>query len=193
MAPRSSQTFSSPELQVHRIDQPHHRKPESPELIKSNDANLLQTLLKKVRVIESIVTKNDRRLVENDRRLTRLEVTVNKTFLVLGDVSNAINTRAIMGNTLPSEVKPPKGFRAPQLPIKRLRDLVFVNDHLANKDFLNYLVSSKFVVFGHSTFYSIVGLFTIFSVGLLREGILLLQQLNRHSHHDLVLATVHRC
>lgn len=140
--PKHPQMDPSSDLQDHRQ---HHRKPDPPDTIgSSNTTNLLQTLLKKVSDIERTVTKNDRRFVEYERRLTRLEVTVNKTFIVLGDVSNAINTRALIGNTsFFRDDKPPKGFQAPKLPIKRLRDLIFVNEHLENKDYFNYFVSSS--------------------------------------------------
>lgn len=87
------------------------------------------------------MSKNERRFVENDRRLTRLEVTANKTFIVLGDVSNAINARMSLGNMLSRDDKPPKGYRKPNLPVKRLKDLIVLNKDFKNQDFFKFVVS----------------------------------------------------
>lgn len=130
----------------------HHRENDSLE--PCNESNLIQTLVKEVREIKKIVTKNDRRFVESDRRLTRLEVTANKTFIVLGDLSNEMNVRMLLGNTLQREEKPPKGFRTPKLPIKRINELCIVDKDLGNQGFFNYLVSNVSLRF-------IVRLFTI--------------------------------
>lgn len=143
---RNVQRASSPDLSSRQSDRQHHRhrQNDSQELLgihSSNDSTLLQTLVKEVREIKKIVTKNDRRFVESDRRLTRLEMTANKTFIVLGDLSNATNVRMLMGNTLPREDKPPKGFHTPKLPIKRLKELFIVNKDLKNQAFFNFLAS----------------------------------------------------
>ncbi len=119
----------------------HIQKNNSPERHMRHDSDILQTLVNEVRDIKGIVTKNERRFVENDRRFTRLEVTVNKSFIVLGDVSNAINGRMLMGNMLQRDDKPPKGYHMPKLPVKRLKELIVLNKDLKNEMFSKFLVS----------------------------------------------------
>lgn len=174
------QPVSSADLSPRRCyNQQQQRSQEN----NSPDSILLQTLVKEVRELKKIVTKSDRRFVENDRRLTRLEVTANKTFIVLGDVSNAINARMLLGNTLPREDKPPKGFYPPKLPIKRMKELFIIDKDLQNQNFFNYLVGHLFSSF-------VRFLFTIFT-GEPRERILLLQQFDRHSYHDGIFTAIY--
>lgn len=123
--------------------QPHHQGNQYLGPLNaqtSKDSRLLQTLVKEVNELKKMVTKRDRRFVESERRLTRLEVTVNKTFIVLGDVSNAINTRMLLGSTLPTEIKLPKGFHKPKLPLNTPKELYYINKDLSNQDFFKYLV-----------------------------------------------------
>ncbi len=117
-----------------------HHPTRSETTQSNNDTNLLGTLLEEVRELKKIVIKNERRFVESDRRLTRLEVTVNKSFIVLGDLSNAINARMALA-PLQRESKPPNGFRVPKLPVKRLRDLIAINKDFQNDDVFNFMVS----------------------------------------------------
>lgn len=92
--------------------------------------------------LANTVNKNNRRYIENDRRLTRMEVTVNKMFVMLGDLTNSINARmSLVGNLLTREVKLPRGFHMPRLPIKSLEELTIINRDFKDKEFFNILVS----------------------------------------------------
>lgn len=101
----------------------------------------LKTLIDAVNQLANTVNKNNRRFIENDRRLTRMEVTVNKTFVMLGDLTNAINTRMSFvgnyGNALTREVKLSRGFHMPRLPIERFKELTIINRDFKNKEFFN--------------------------------------------------------
>lgn len=119
---------------------PPNRSNDSRKLVLSNDTALLKTLVKDVKQLTEFVYKNNKRFVENDRRSTRLEVTVNKMFIMLGDLSNGINVRMLLGNST-REARPPKGYHAPRLPVKRLKDLTIINRDFKNKDFFNFMVN----------------------------------------------------
>lgn len=109
----------------------------------------IKALIDDVNQLANTVNKNNRRFIENDRRLTRIEVTLNKTFVMLGDLTNAINTRmSLVGNSnsLCKEDKLPRGFHMPRLPIDRLKELTIINRDLKNEEFFNILVSYLLLV-----------------------------------------------
>lgn len=137
---------SSRSLSRQTDHQRHRTNDDSQEMLP-----LLKTLVEEVKEIRKIVNRNDRRFVENDRRLTRLEVTANKTIIVLGDVSNAINARMSLGNLLPREIQLPRGFHKPKLPINALKELVIINKDFKNDEFFNFLVSRVYYTFNTYT------------------------------------------
>lgn len=105
---------------------------------------MLKTLTEAVKQLTDTVNKQNRRLVEYDRRQTRMEVTVNKTFITLGDLANGVNLRMMLGSAVPNDLKLPKGFREPKLPIETIRQLMAINSDFKNNDYLHFCVSFTF-------------------------------------------------
>lgn len=86
-----------------------------------------------LRKIENLSEMVNRRVAENERRMCRLEVTVNKIFIMVGDLS---------GHTGPiDEITNDKGFEVPELPIKTTKELALLKRKLKDKDFMDFMVS----------------------------------------------------
>lgn len=112
------------------------------EIENRHSRSNLKTLINQVNQLTNTFNKYQRRLIESDRRLARVEVTINKSFLLIGDLTNALNTRMALGQ-LPRQVPIPlpRGYRKPRLPIKRLSELTMLKRDLKNQDFFSFLVS----------------------------------------------------
>lgn len=98
---------------------------------------LLKSLITKV---NKLIDKNEHRHTEYDRRLSRMEVTVNKSFVLIGDIVSVLDTRISLGQ-FSRDVPIPRGFKNPKLPIKHVEDLTILDRDLRNKEFFSFLVS----------------------------------------------------
>lgn len=104
----------------------------------------MQTLADDVKELSKVVKENNRLLLENDRRLTRLEVTTNKMFILIRDVADGVNARVLLGNAMRGDIRPPKGFRMPKLPVKGVRELTIINREFKEDEYFNFMVNSCF-------------------------------------------------
>jgi len=83
-----------------------------------------------------LAQNNERRFVENDRRLARIEMVVNKTFILVRDITNSNTSMELTEDTIEN----PHGFETPKLPVESLRELAILQSKLKNKEFRKFLV-----------------------------------------------------
>lgn len=128
---RPATQHSSPDRSLHKMYNFHSAE--------GNDR--LKTLTNSVNEMRNLLSKIERRNTENDRRLSRVEVTANKTFVLVGDLVNAYDARTSLVSKS-RELRLPRGYRMPKLPIKHRHELSILMRDLKNKDFFSFLVSS---------------------------------------------------
>lgn len=80
------------------------------------------------------VSQNNQQLKEYDRRLHRMELTVNKIFVLVGD----LNGNAAL---LHVEIENDHGFVLPNLPIESMNELAVMKRKLKDKAFRDFFVS----------------------------------------------------
>lgn len=90
--------------------------------------------------------KSDQRQTEHERRLNRMEVTINKTFIMVGDLTNTNNLRVPHNGSsnrqidMESEAEIDE-FDVPKLPILKLNELDSLQKELKNRRFRRFLVN----------------------------------------------------
>lgn len=106
--------------------------------------SLINNLIKKIETLENTIYKSN---CQNDRRLTRMEVTINKTFIRLSDVCQSNNnTRRTIEphDEVFGDDSSRREFRVPDFPIMSGRELVDLTRKLKNLEFKSFLVIFKF-------------------------------------------------
>ena len=90
---------------------------------------------------------SNQRQIEHERRMSRIEVTLNKAFIMIGDVANRNNLQlqnsAIREGLidLDSEADMDE-FDVPKMPIRDLSELSNLHEQLKEKRFRRFLVSN---------------------------------------------------
>ncbi len=87
-----------------------------------------------VKELTKAVERNNEKMTQNDRRWNRLEVTINKIFVTVGDMNGNI--------PIPDEIDDP-GFNIPDLPITSKTELSIVHRKLKDKEFRKFWVSCR--------------------------------------------------
>lgn len=103
----------------------------------------------KVNRLLKLMEKCDQRQIEQDRRLNRLEVTMSKMFIMMGDLSNANNSQVQhrdvqMMSTRQTDIESEDEideFDTPKLPVRHLDELHTIHKDLKDKRYRNFLVS----------------------------------------------------
>lgn len=128
---RSRRSFSSQQSRKHEVDSFHRQKNISTASKCDSNADLMNVVQK----LTDTIRKNNQQLKENDRRLHRMELTVNKIFVLVGDLN---------GNTGPilDELANDQGFEIPKLPIETTNELAVMKRKLKDKEFRDFFVSS---------------------------------------------------
>lgn len=137
--PSRSPQQSFKNLHKHDTAASHRRRnntlhdPQS-NLSTSSKINSTTDLMNVVKKLTETVSKSSRQLRDNDRRFQRMEVTVNKIFVLVGDLH---------GNAGPihDELVNDKGFLIPELPIYSTNELALIKRKLKDKEFRSFLVS----------------------------------------------------
>lgn len=97
----------------------------SPARLSSNSS--ATDLIATVKELTKAVQWNNDKLTQNDRRLHRLEVTINKIFITVGDMNG--------NNRVNDDDEFDHGFNFPELPIVRKTELLIVHKKLKDKEF----------------------------------------------------------
>lgn len=103
----------------------------------------------KLKRLLKLMEKCDQRQIEQDRRLNRFEVTMNKMFIMMGDLTNANNSQVQhrdvqMMSTREIDIESEDEideFDAPKLPVRHLDELYTLHKDLKDKRYRNFLVS----------------------------------------------------
>lgn len=106
----------------------------------SSSLNFMQLQLKELRIIAK---QNHHRIAVNDRRLARMEVSMNKVLVTMTDLKHAIISKNMLtGDAAPiaKSKEIPKGFKNPDLPLVKLEQLVKLNRNLRDREFRVFLV-----------------------------------------------------
>lgn len=99
----------------------------------ANNYDSTTDLINVVRKLDDTLSKNNQQLKEYDRRLHRMEITVNKILVLVGDLN---------GNAAPiHEIENEHGFEIPKLPIKTSSELAVMKRKLKDKEFRDFFVS----------------------------------------------------
>lgn len=93
----------------------------------------VKELMKVVLETRETINQVNLQLKDNDRRLHRMEVTVNKVFLMVGDLNG--------NGALQNELIDDPGFEIPNLPIDTTKRLLAMKRKLKNKEFRTFFVS----------------------------------------------------
>lgn len=107
-----------------------HRKKNTNNSRGSSSRDLINV----VQNLTETLDKSIQQFKEYDRRLHRMELTVNKIFVLVGDLN---------GNAAPihDEIENGHGFEIPNLPIKSTNELAVMKRKLKNKEFRDFFVS----------------------------------------------------
>lgn len=90
-------------------------------------------------------TSQQRSIVDIDRRMTRMEVTINKIFVMVGDVIKQTNKNLRLkndsSNNAASKAEIPKNFAVPEFPLDRVNKLAIFNKMIKSKEIYDFMVS----------------------------------------------------
>ncbi|XP_037033400.1 uncharacterized protein LOC119072317 [Bradysia coprophila] len=81
-----------------------------------------------------------------DRRITRMEVTINKIFVMVGDIVKHSNKEIRSRNekrTEPTANRIPNGFKEPDLPLDDVKSIYLFNKMLKKKEIHSYLLEQE--------------------------------------------------
>lgn len=96
--------------------------------------------------LTEVTNEINQRLKEFDRRLHRMEVTLNKTFVLVGDLNGH-------NGDLLDDIANDQGYELPELPIEKFSELTVMEEKLKDKDFRCFYVSCfDFILFVSSSF-----------------------------------------
>lgn len=113
--------------------------PTSPHQLVTSPHSI-QLQLKELRTIAML---NNHRISVIDRRLARMEVSVNKVLITISDLKNGINsknTSTCRTSTMAKTSEVPKGFKTPDFPMDSMPKLVTLNRNLRDGEFRVFLV-----------------------------------------------------
>lgn len=116
------------------LDEPSTREKKSSSKDNFTEVVSVQDLMKVVKKIGETIKQNNQLLKDNDRRLHRMEVTVNKVLVLVGDLNGN-------GAALQDELLNEQGFEIPDLPITTTQELTVMKRKLKNKEFRVFFVS----------------------------------------------------
>lgn len=108
-----------------RLKETQNQRSRPKDRSTSPSNSRINSLITSVNALTEVVKKNNTQMAQTDRWLTRLEVTVNKIFLTLGDMN---------GHDLAHDIDD-LDFDCPDLPIASQTELFMINRKLKDKEF----------------------------------------------------------
>lgn len=134
------------------VSRSQSRERRSPSRSNLRGSDLFDGLRSDVKYLVGLVKKFSQRQIEQERRMNRIEVSINKTFIMVGDMTNTHNNMHVQPNgqlinrqmDIQSETDMVgfERFDVPKLPIVDVNELLALQKQLKNREFKRFLVST---------------------------------------------------